>query len=118
MTLATGDVVWHRAPFKDATGGQSPSRPWLVVSNENHPFHGREYVVLGMTTTRRDRAIQVGRDDWVEGTLEKPSFVSPWFASTLKHADVSHRVGAIDTDLAGDAVAVLFECLGSSASPH
>lgn len=115
MKLATGDVVWHRAPFKDRADG-SPPRPWLVVSNQRHPFHGSEYVGLGMTTTERTRAIPVERGDWIDGGLEKPGFVSPWFAMTLKHADITHRIGAVEMAVVDDAVEDLVECLGSSRS--
>jgi hypothetical protein len=45
------DVVWHPAPFRD--GG----RPYVVLSDHDHPFYGEEYVVVGVTTTpARNRA--------------------------------------------------------------
>jgi hypothetical protein len=40
-----GHVVWHPALFKE-TG-----RPYLVLSDDAHPFHGTEYLVAGLTTT-------------------------------------------------------------------
>lgn len=40
-----GHVVWHDGLFR------SDGRPWLVLSNGDHPFHGREYLVAGITTT-------------------------------------------------------------------
>jgi mRNA-degrading endonuclease toxin of MazEF toxin-antitoxin module len=64
MSLDTGDVVWHEAPFKSPRpDGSQPDRPWLVVSNDSHPFHGREYIVLGMTTNPRSEGLRVRAAD-------------------------------------------------------
>lgn len=40
MSLDTGVVVWHKAPFK-TTGADdtNPGRPLLTVSNESNPSH-------------------------------------------------------------------------------
>ncbi len=89
MSPDTADVVWHEAPFKNQNSdGTQPTRPWLIISNDNHPFQGSEYVVLGMTTNPRSEGVRVQRSDWVDGGTPKTSFVSPWFAMTLKHADL------------------------------
>lgn len=113
MSLDTGTVVWHEAPFKTPrSDGSQPDRPWLVVSNDDHPFHGTEYIVLGMTTNPRSEGIQVQRSDWVDGGTTKPSFVSPWFAMTLKHADIDYRIGALEASLVSRAVADLTSRLG------
>lgn len=113
MTLGTGDVVWHTAPFKTSNGEAVPGRPWLLVSNDDHPFHGSEYVALGMTTTARQRAISVEPADWTDGGLSKSGYVSPWYAMTLKHDEISHRVGTLEADTVDQAVAELFDVLGS-----
>lgn len=84
-----GDVVWHRGLFKRA------ERPWFVLSDHRHPFHGEEYVVAGITTTEREEAIRLAPDDWAVGGLPRTSYVSPWFLTTLKHADVERGVGAL-----------------------
>lgn len=85
-----GHVVWHDGLFR--AGG----RPWLVVSDANHPFHGEEYIVAGLTTTGRSGAVRLHTDDWVVGGLPKTSFVSPWFLTTLKHLEIDRGVGMID----------------------
>ena len=84
-----GHVVWHPSLFKD--GG----RPYLVLSDESHPFHGEEYIVAGVTTTDRDDAVVLEPDDWKVGGLPKVSYVSPWFVATLKHAGIDRGVGAV-----------------------
>lgn len=48
MSYPLGGIVVARDPF--GSGGQ---RPYLLVSNETHPFHGEEYVAAVVTTTDR-----------------------------------------------------------------
>lgn len=116
MRLGPGDVVWHEAPFEGSgAAGGPPDRPWLVVSNENHPFQGTEYVTLGMTTSERARAIEVTERDWVVGGTRKPSYVSPWYLMTVNHADLRERIGALDEALVGRAVNACTDCLGFEA---
>jgi mRNA-degrading endonuclease toxin of MazEF toxin-antitoxin module len=70
-------------------------RPWLVLSDASHPFHGEEYVCATMTTTEREIAISVGRSDWVDGGSDVRSFVSPWSPMTVKHEAVRKRQGTV-----------------------
>lgn len=114
MSLDTGTVVWHEAPFKTPRpDGSQPDRPWLVISNDEHPFQGTEYVVLGMTTNSRSQGIEVQRSDWADGGTSKTSFISPWFVMTLKHADITYRIGALKESLVNRAVTDLSSRLGS-----
>jgi hypothetical protein len=85
-----GDVVWHPAPFRE--GG----RPYVVLSDEDHPFWGEESIVVGVTTIERDRAIALPPAAWVEGAAPKPSWASPWYVLTLKHATITDRLGRLD----------------------
>lgn len=113
MSLDTCDVVWHKAPFKlPQPDGTKPDRPWLIVSNNNHPFHGTEYLVLGMTTNPRGGGIEVGKSDCVKGGTSKTSYISPWFAMTLKHTDISHHIGSISDSLVTEAINDLTYRLG------
>lgn len=113
MSLDTDDVVWHEAPFKaPSSGGNQPDRPWLIISNNNHPFHGNEYTVLGMTTNSRSQGIRVQQNDWNDGGTSKTSFISLWFAMTLKHSDINYRIGAIQDSLVTTAINDLSSRLG------
>lgn len=113
MRLGTGDVVWHEAPFKKPTpSGGRPSRPWLIVSNDNHPFQGSECIVLGMTTNPRAEGIRVQQSDWRDSGTTKISFVSPWFAMTLKYSDITHRLGKVKESIVNDAIDDLWSRLG------
>lgn len=94
-----GHVVWHDGLFRGS------DRPWLVVSDDTHPFHGEEYLVVGITTTRRDEAIELTNQDWRVGGLPDQSYVSPWFVTTIKHASISRGVGALEDELVDDIIA-------------
>ncbi|GAB3691010.1 hypothetical protein GCM10028857_27940 [Salinarchaeum chitinilyticum] len=88
-----GHVVWHDGLFRGS------GRPWLVLSDDRHPFHGEEYLVAGITTTDRPGTVAIDEDDaWAIGGLPRTSYVSPWFLTTLKHADVDRGVGALTKD--------------------
>lgn len=89
-----GHVVWHDGLFRQS------GRPWLVVSTDAHPFHGEEYVVAGLTTTERSEAVELTEEAWAVGGLPRTSYVSPWFLTTLKHADIERGVGEITEDTA------------------
>ena len=84
-----GDVVWHPAPFRD--GG----RPYIILSDEQHPFYGEEYMVVGVTTTGRTNAIELTPDTWAEGGAPKRSWASPWYSLTLKHTTITDRLGQL-----------------------
>lgn len=88
-----GHVVWHDGRFRGS------DRPWLVASDDAHPFHGEEYLVLGITTTERNDAIELRADDWIVGGLPEQSYVSPWFVTTIKHASINRGVGELDPSL-------------------
>lgn len=88
-----GHVVWHDGLFRGS------GRPWLVLSDDRHPFHGLEYLVAGITTTERDSAVPLSEDAWAVGGLPRSSFVSPWFLTTLKHGRIDRGVGALADDV-------------------
>lgn len=86
-----GDIVWHPTPFK-----QTPKeRPFLILSDDSHPFHGSEYAVVGLTRTNRPPAIKPQNSDWRVGNPETDSFISPWYVFTIKHADIKRPKGAL-----------------------
>lgn len=102
-----GHVVWHPALFRDS------GRPFLVLSDDDHPFHGTEYLVAAITTTERTDAIPITSDAWVAGGLPKTSYVSPWFLTTLKHRTVERGVGMLSGDVVSDVTAAAAAYLGS-----
>lgn len=113
MSLGPGDVVWHEAPFtRSGANGGRPDRPWLVVSNDGHPFQGTEYVVLGMTASPCERGIRVDEADWTVGGTTDPCYVTPWHPTTVHRADVTHRIGTLRETLVDRAVDACTAILG------
>ncbi|WP_436906538.1 type II toxin-antitoxin system PemK/MazF family toxin [Halosimplex marinum] len=98
MAYSQGAVVVAADPF-----GDSPKRPYLVLSNDTVPFHGQEYVAAVVTTTARDEAVELTDDRFERGRLPRTSYVSPWSVVTLKDWMVDKQP-AEATDAAVDEV--------------
>ena len=76
----------------------------MVLSDDDHPFYAEEYVVVGVTTTEHERAVALTPEKWAEGGAPKPSWASPWYVLTIKHANVTDRLGQL-TPTATDEIA-------------
>lgn len=71
--LPRGDVRWGPTPHES-----SPAyRPWLVVSDDAHPFADEECIVVALTTTAHEDGIAMPDDAWTAGGSETDSYVSP-----------------------------------------
>lgn len=86
MAYSQGAIVIATDPF-----GNAPKRPYLIVSNSTHPFHGQEYVAAVITTTPRREAIELTSGRIERGKLPRQSFVSPWSVTTLKGTMISKK---------------------------
>ncbi len=101
MSFHRGDVVYGADPFK----GADYSRPWLVINNGSHPFHGEQYVVLALTSkTWHDGLLEVHNDDWTEGGTPRQSSVIPWSVETLDQTDIDHWQGTLSPEIVTQAV--------------
>ncbi|MFB6158123.1 MAG: type II toxin-antitoxin system PemK/MazF family toxin [Candidatus Nanohalobium sp.] len=69
-------------------------RPFVVISNENHPFHEECLVVL-ITTTEREEAIPLPEEKFRKGKLPKESYASPWTVTTLKNTAMQDKLGEL-----------------------
>lgn len=105
MVSDRGNVWWGPAPQKPG-----PSyRPWVIVSDDEHPFSHTECVVVAMTTQRHAEGIAVPDSAWVEGGSETDSYISPWYVATMKHADLDRRQGKLAADVVSESVRALRE---------
>lgn len=103
-----GDVVWSAHNFGN--------RPFLIVSDDSHPFHGEEYIAIGITTTERTEAIPIPDDAWHTGSLPRESYISPWFVVSLKHANIERGVGRLRIPQIQAAINQLTEYIDTSVS--
>lgn len=95
--LRRGSVVVAVDPY-----GHTPRRPYLILSDETHPFAGEQYIAAGITTKEYSPSISlVGR--FVEGGLSERSFVSPWAVVSLREADIERAVAIVDRTVTSSA---------------
>jgi len=99
MSYVRGDIV--KGP--DLVGPHT-FRPWLLLSDDSHPFGEQEGLWAVITTTSRSSAIPLGDSDLESGALPKQSFVNPWNITTIKFADM-YVVEATVTESVADQVA-------------
>lgn len=63
--------------------GPRGRRPYIVLSNAAHSFHGQEYIAVACATTEREEAVPMN-EHIIEGSLPKVTFVSPGRSSRSK----------------------------------
>lgn len=95
MTHPRGAVVVADDPF-----GRTPRRPYLIVSDDHHPFVSMQYIAIGITTSNYDEAFPI-RGHLTDGTLkrEAESQAAPWAVVTLKHSNITKRIAQIEQSL-------------------
>lgn len=90
-----GEVVWGSDPFKESERTE-PERPFLVLSNDAHPFAHRQFAGVVLSTTPREEAVELSPDDWYVGGLPRQSYVYPWLPVTRDHADIASVYGRLE----------------------
>ena len=103
MAYRQGAIVIGSDPF-----GGNDVRPYLVVSGEEHPFVGEEYVAALVTTTERDVAVSL-EGEYVEGELPYESFVNPWNVLTLKDSAIQKRVVQVSPEVVSTTATAIYE---------
>jgi len=104
------DVVKHPAPFK-----QPPNhRFFVILSDSSHPFHGEEYAVTALTSTKRPEAIELDDSDWRFGGPAGDSYASPWYLFTIKHADSTNAQGSLTTQATDEIATATARFWGSN----
>lgn len=87
MTYQRGDVVFGYDPFND----REAPRPWLIISNDRHPFQGEQYIAATITSkSYHDGFMPLASDDWVRGGMPANSSVVPWGIASPNHDDLDH----------------------------
>lgn len=93
-----GVVVVAAGPF-----GNTPRRPYVIVSKQNHPFAGDQYVGLGISTKKYHDSIPL-QNSYETGSLERDSFISPWEVVSLRDLDVVRAVARVTSKCVETAV--------------
>ncbi|WP_210425008.1 type II toxin-antitoxin system PemK/MazF family toxin [Halorussus halobius] len=85
MKYDRGDVAFGVDPF----GNGKNARPWVIVSDDTHPFYGEQYVALTLTSkTWYDDGVELRDDHWVRGGMPEDSKVVTWGLGSLAHDDL------------------------------
>jgi len=93
MAYAQGSIILAPATFKRGV------RPYLIVSNRNRPFYDDRYTVTVITSTERDRAVELTAASLTEGELKTyPSYVSPWSLHVFPDQEIVKRVAQVDEE--------------------
>lgn len=103
MAYMQGEVWWGPAPHK----ADPAYRPWLLISDNSHPFANVECIAVGMTTQNHPDGIVVPDEAWVRGGSQKDAYISPWYVTTIKQRDLDNLQG----ELANSLVAVAVEAV-------
>ncbi|RQG95742.1 type II toxin-antitoxin system PemK/MazF family toxin [Natrarchaeobius oligotrophus] len=92
MDYDRGDVVIGYDKFKENSDG----RPFLIVSGENTPFHGEQYITLSLTTrTWYEDRIPIEESDWVEGGAPRSSSIMPWSVNSISATEIDVKQGTL-----------------------
>ena len=97
MAYTQGDIVIADDPF-----GNNPKRPSLLLSNDDTPFHGEEYIAAVITSTARDAAVELTDGRFKRGRLPQTSYISPWSILTLKQWMIARRPAEATTATVAD----------------
>ena len=110
MRYERGSVVVAADPF-----GNTPRRPYLILSDETHPFPGRQYIAVGITTTEYDYSLALA-DAFVDGELTRESFVSPWAVVSLRGSQIERAVAKLSDSLTDKATQRMAAFVGYGSS--
>jgi mRNA-degrading endonuclease toxin of MazEF toxin-antitoxin module len=87
MGYQHGHVVSISDPYE-----RRPSRPVVIISDEDCPDHGELYTVAAMTGSEQygqnRYAVTVEQDEPEVGELLKRSYVEPWATKQVDHSDI------------------------------
>ncbi|PSQ01267.1 hypothetical protein BRC92_11015 [Halobacteriales archaeon QS_4_69_31] len=89
MTYDRSTVVVTSDPL-----GNTPRRPYLILSDQSHPFAGSQYIAVGITTTEYDESIPLA-DSFVRGSLDRESLVSPWAVVSVLDDHIERAVAHV-----------------------
>jgi hypothetical protein len=84
--------------------GTDSQRPWLILSDESHPFEDEQYIAVAISTSEYVDSIPLDSEDWVVGGVPRKSFVSPWAVHSPRVKDLVAWQGRVTDALAETVV--------------
>jgi hypothetical protein len=90
-----GTAVWVTDPFYEKKTAQANgpttvgnSRPFLILSDDAHPFDRTQFIGALMTLQQHPDAWALNDSDWLTQSPNQTSYVSPWVVMTPDWTDV------------------------------
>ncbi|WP_245625920.1 hypothetical protein [Haloparvum sedimenti] len=83
--------------------GNTPRRPYLLISDHAHPFSEEQRIALGISTNDYPESLPVAGSFEV-GTLNRESFIAPWAVVSLRTEDIDRTVARVTDELVENAV--------------
>lgn len=83
--IERGEIVLAPDPFS----GKSRRRPFIIVSDEDYPFHPHGYLGVPVTSNDRPHTLEIHEYDmeYVNDSLNiQPSYANPWSPSQVNDA--------------------------------
>ena len=104
MQPERGDVVRSVDPFKL---GEDSQRPWLIVSNDSHPFGDEQFVTVAISTKEYGDSISLKPGVWTVGGVPRQSYVSPWAVRSPRIEDLFAWQGRVTGEFVDEIVDAL-----------
>lgn len=110
MSFERGDILWATDPFREGDGG----RAWLVVGDDDTPFHDDQHICLALTTkTWHEESIPIDGTDLADGGTPEDSSILPWSVVAIPVELVDRKLGKLRESAVDDATRRLCDYIGS-----
>lgn len=104
MQPERGDVVRSVDPFKL---GSDKQRPWLVLSDDRHPFAGEQFIAVAVSRKEYGPSIRLTDEVWETGGVPEESFVAPWSVHSPRSEDLIVWQGRVAETFVNRVIAAL-----------
>lgn len=102
------DIVRSNDPFKL---GADKQRPWLILTDERHPFAGEQFIAVAISRKEYEPSIPLSGEVWETGGVPEESFIAPWSVHSPRIEDVVAWQGRVTESFVEHVVTVLWEYL-------
>lgn len=104
MAFQQGAIVLASDPFK---GGPSSVRPFIIVNTGRHPYNGKQYTMMTLSTREHDEGVEILDDFLLRGELARRSFALPWSVTSVSAKDVYEQVAHLKPEVVEALVTAL-----------
>jgi len=107
-----GSVIVATDPF-----GETPRRPYLILSDETHPFAGKQYIAAGISTVSYPESLSL-KGEFTEGKLTRESFLAPWAIVSIRSEHIDRAVARVTDNITDRTAKRAIEFVGVDNSKY